>query len=146
MDKKRCRKCGKKKPKSEFWKDAAKADGLCGACISCKHTQNLAYQKTVAGKKACYRYTKKYRATAAGKASVAAATLRYSRKFPEKNRARAAVGYAIKTGKLQPARKFTCTYCPAAATEYHHHNGYAPEHKRDVIPVCKACHDTRTHG
>lgn len=33
-----------------------------------------------------------------------------------------------------------CHYCPAQAKQYHHHNGYEPEHYLDVVPICIKCH------
>lgn len=38
---KRCSKCGKLKPKSEFWKDSRNEDGLQLQCKECKREYNL---------------------------------------------------------------------------------------------------------
>jgi hypothetical protein len=46
-------------------------------------------------------------------------------------------------GLLPPAKTLLCVDCGAQAQEYHHHNGYEPEHLLDVIPVCRACHGKR---
>jgi len=51
-------------------------------------------------------------------------------------RASAAVGQAIKQGKLPHPTTLKCADCGAIATGYDHHLGYAPEHWLDVQPVC----------
>ena len=51
-------------------------------------------------------------------------------------RASAAVGQAIKQGKLPHPTTLTCADCGAVATSYDHYLGYAPEHWLDVQPVC----------
>lgn len=51
-------------------------------------------------------------------------------------RASAAVGQAIKQGKLPHPTTLRCADCGAIATNYDHHLGYAREHWLDVQPVC----------
>ena len=43
-------------------------------------------------------------------------------------------------GRLPRPRDVACTGCGAQAAEYHHHKGYAPEHRLDVVAVCRSCH------
>ena len=31
--------------------------------------------------------------------------------------------------------------CGKQGEQYHHHKGYAPEHRLDVVPICRKCHD-----
>lgn len=50
------------------------------------------------------------------------------------------VNQAVKSGKLPHISKCKCTYCGVSAKQYHHYNGYAPEHLLDVEPVCMNCH------
>lgn len=59
----------------------------------------------------------------------------------EKDNCKLAVYQAVKSGKLQPASNFSCSVCgEKQATMYHHPNGYDPEHRLDVVPVCNPCH------
>ena len=51
-----------------------------------------------------------------------------------------AVREAIAAGRLPRPRDVACTGCGAQAAEYHHHKGYAPEHRLDVVAVCRSCH------
>jgi hypothetical protein len=57
-----------------------------------------------------------------------------------KQRAVAAVTYAVKTGAIQAASKQRCVMCGKQAQDYHHHKGYDAAHRLDVTPVCKKCH------
>lgn len=51
-----------------------------------------------------------------------------------------AVHLAIAEGRLPRLEDTPCIRCWAPATEYHHHRGYAPEHRLDVVPMCRPCH------
>lgn len=63
------------------------------------------------------------------------------KKYPERIKAHKAVGYAVKSGKFPPASTMVCEHCQEAlASDYHHHKGYEPEHKLDVIALCTECH------
>lgn len=77
-----------------------------------------------------HRQTKKYKIT----------KKRYFKNNPKYKKATDAVGYAIRIGKLPRPDTLLCHYCPNPAQQYHHHKGYAPEHRLDVIPICKKCH------
>jgi hypothetical protein len=59
--------------------------------------------------------------------------------------ATAAVQRAVKTGTLPPAKSVRCIDCEREAAQYHHHRGYAPEHRTDVVALCRPCHLKR-HG
>src|SRR4051794_28002367 len=58
--------------------------------------------------------------------------------------ARAAIGYAIKTGRIKPP--INCQSCGVTPTrrdgkraiQAHHHNGY--KDKLDVVWLCQSCH------
>lgn len=60
--------------------------------------------------------------------------------------ARAALRKAVLTGELPNIKTLVCVDCGAPAQEYHHHNGYEPEHWLDVIPLCHKCHRNRHRG
>jgi len=67
----------------------------------------------------------------------AAVVQAYKKRHPERNRARVAVYYAIKSGKLQRQPCAVCGHTPAQA---HHHNGYEVQHALDVIWLCVPHH------
>jgi hypothetical protein len=54
--------------------------------------------------------------------------------------ARMAVRAAVKAGVLPPASACFCADCGAQAAQYHHWNGYAPEHWLEVRALCFKCH------
>ena len=58
-----------------------------------------------------------------------------------------AVRHAIKRGKLRPVRSEVCA-CGQPARHYHHHKGYAREHRLTVVPLCGSCHQKEhwAHG
>ncbi len=62
------------------------------------------------------------------------------------DKARIAVGRLIQSGKLPRADALICAHCQlVCAAEYHHFNGYEPEHWLDVVPLCIPCHK-KAHG
>lgn len=63
---------------------------------------------------------------------------------PRKRAAWNAVRDALKTGKLKRRRCESCSGWPVTA---HHHKGYDPEHRLNVVWLCRKCHqveNTRT--
>lgn len=54
--------------------------------------------------------------------------------------ARNAVNNAVKKGELPRVSTLPCSKCGKPATGYHHHKGYAKEHRLSVIPTCNKCH------
>jgi hypothetical protein len=65
---------------------------------------------------------------------------RWRRSVPGAATAHNRVYLHIKQGKLPPVTTLACVKCGKQAKHYHHHKGYAPEHKVDVIPLCVLCH------
>jgi len=59
-------------------------------------------------------------------------------------RASAAVGQAIKQGRLPHPTTLKCVDCGAIATSYDHHLGYGRDHWLDVQPVCTRDNATRS--
>lgn len=53
------------------------------------------------------------------------------------------VSRAVKKGVLLPVATQRCCDCDAWAQQYHHNNGYEPEHWLDVVPLCRRCHVAR---
>lgn len=61
--------------------------------------------------------------------------------YPEHLKARKSVAWAVKAGTFPPAWTMVCERCQEAqAAQYHHHKGYDPEFKLDVIALCTECH------
>lgn len=164
-----CVKCQTAKPLSEFYqvksgKDTSRYHSYCRDCTSAVslewHTENQEYVREkarilwrqnrtdkLASQRARYRENQEYRAQYARRwywqqpEKSREMARQYVVNNPEKNRARAAVSYAVKTGKFPPAWSMVCEDCKEAqAAEWHHHKGYAPEHKKDVIALCHECH------
>lgn len=46
---------------------------------------------------------------------------------------------AVMHGEIPRVTSLNCR-CGAKARHYHHHNGYAPKHRLDVVPLCIFCH------
>jgi hypothetical protein len=57
--------------------------------------------------------------------------------------ARNAVNKAVIAGILPRVTTLHCGKCGAQAESYHHHNGYDPAHRLDVVPLCNKCHGKR---
>src|ERR1700674_1693130 len=70
---------------------------------------------------------------------IRASVKKYRLAHPEIHRAHKAIVYAIRIGKL--IRPLTCSNCGnGGRIQAHHHQGYAPERKLDVIWLCHPCH------
>lgn len=150
---KRCIKCKEIKPINLFNKDKSTKDNHCYTCKDCAKLRTKIWYKTQNGKQRArerykiYYYTKRGR-NAFNKALKKYRNSRkykiYRQKYCEQNRHRykayKAVARAIKKGILICPKRLHCFYCYDNAQEYHHHKGYAKEHRLDVIPVCIKCH------
>lgn len=166
MSTKRCTLCGVVQSLTEFVRKAQSADGLDSWCKACKSERNRAWyaanrervkERTRAWAKAnrrrkaeadrAWRTANRERRKETQRAwleanpeySAKVAAI-YRDKHPARVAARRAVGNAIQSGKLAPARDLACVRCGAPAAHYHHNNGYAPEHQLDVMAVCAPCH------
>ena len=154
---KRCSHCKEIKPTSEFHKNRSTSDGLSGWCKSCNIATAKAYSQTKKGKEVKHRTARTYSQTEKGK-EVQRRYWQTERGkkvhrqiackqrllYPEKVRARNAVGNAIVSGKKAKPKTFKCADCGGQAEMYHHYLGYAPENWLDVIPLCFAC-DRKAH-
>lgn len=111
---------------------------------------NKQYAQSEKGKITCRKARSHYEATEKGKAAIKhyrqseegkAITKRYHIRHPERVKAHEMVNIAVRKGQLPRPDSLQCHYCSAQAKEYHHYNGYAPEHWLDVVPVCIPCHN-----
>lgn len=94
------------------------------------------YRKSKEGKTA----RKRYRNSKKGKIVHSRAHRKYDFRNPEKIKAKRAVYYAVKIGKLPKVKTLQCYLCFESAQQYHHYLGYEPKHYLDVLPVCRKCH------
>lgn len=61
-------------------------------------------------------------------------------KHGDKLKARALVNQRVRFGRIPKAASLLCNLCGGQAKHYHHYNGYAFEHRYDIIPLCVKCH------
>lgn len=146
---KQCQKCGTVKPFDDFYvmKDGA-VPSICKDC-------SKAYAKTQEGKEIAKRYYQSPRRKAAVKEYTSRPDVKrrindnhkwYAKDNPDKSSARRAVGDAIKSNKMPPAKYCKCVICNQQARDYHHYLGYDRCHRLDVIPVCRTCHPKLDKG
>jgi len=132
-----CRKCQIEKSLDSFHKHKQMKDGYLNICKSCNYEAIKLRRATPEGKEARKREKQypenkiRYKKSQKGKEAAKA----YKRPKDRTN-AKAAVGYAIKTGKLilQP-----CEICGEKAEA--HHWSYLPEHRLDVKWLCRFHHN-----
>ena len=119
---KTCSKCGLSKSREDFHKDSSRKDGLRSNCKKCACLSTQEYRDTDAGKIAIAKAKKKYRGSKKGKATIYAHDRRHKRDSKEKIKARDAVKYALRTGKL---KKEPC-HCGETKVQAHHEDYSKP--------------------
>ena len=162
---KRCSRCKKRKPLTQFSKNRTQKDGHQSCCKICALSLNRDYRQTEKGKATEKRYAqsqkgkanrqcamrlykdrhperhksseKRYRQSEKKKEALK----RYCARHPERAKAVQAVNNAIRAGILPRPDSLECHDCPKKAKQYHHHKGYEPEFWLDVVPVCIKCHN-----
>jgi len=134
---KRCCHCNEFKPISEFWKNRSAADGLQYRCKACQAAATHACQTTERGRALCRIRALAHQKTAKGRASAERQRIR--QRDTGMSKARDAVKFAVRTGKLPRVSTLSCP-CGKQAQHYHHHLGYSREHRLDVLPLCAVCH------
>lgn len=149
---KTCSRCKQEKPSEQFRPYSRNADGLNSYCKACQRDYARAHY--AANRE---RYVEKHRAWAkanrerraykarawyaANRERAIEIVIRSRAKHPDRYAARNAVYNAIRRDDLPPASALVCEHCQEAqAQEYHHYNGYSPEHQLDIMAVCIACH------
>lgn len=128
-----CTKCGVEKPLDQFYPDARYRHGREAQCKVCKSAG-----RTETNRKKSADRSRQW--TQDNPERVAEHWRRSAARHPERRRAGSAVHYAVRSGKLPRATTLRCVYCGDPAQQYHHHLGYALEHRLDVVPVCAKCH------
>jgi len=98
------------------------------------------YEQSTKGKAA----KKRYRQSEKYKRDHTQGNLHYYEQHPERKVAENAITHAIETGRLIKANTLKCS-CGQRAEHYHHHKGYAREHRLDVVALCRSCHKIIHH-
>lgn len=153
---KTCTKCGADKALVDFHLNTRAKDGRQSKCKLCRaHQARVRY---VAKRDHIISTTRLYRESVADELRVKlrarnkdpdyrAAMNRSARRRrveePERFRARAAVAYAIKTGRI--VRPDRCERCGEHGRVTAHHHSYARCNRLNVEWLCHRCH-RRTHG
>ena len=114
-----CGHCKIPKLESGFHKDRRAKSGLQNQCKDCKAEYQREYRHSSTGRAAQNRDQKKQRL-----------------KFPEKEKARQAVKYAVHIGELK--RSVFCEGCGLPAETQAHHPDYSKP--LEVIWLCRPCH------
>jgi hypothetical protein len=117
-----CTKCETSKTVGEFYYRALSKDKLQAHCKKCQSDRNKIYKDS--------DFSKEWQA---------ASSKRHRAKYPDRYKARYAIGNAIKYGRLvrQPCETCGSTH----RIEAHHYLGYAKEHHFDVQWLCRTHHN-----
>lgn len=153
---KRCSKCGETKPATpeHFSRKASSRDGLYPWCKPCKMSYSAARQPDYyaanqaednARSAAYYSSHREEIAVKRASAQGHAIAKKTRSKHPDRGRARQAVAYAIKAGRLVIQPCSSCELAPKKVNgqqriEAHHHLGYSEEHWLDIVWLCQRCH------
>lgn len=148
MKEKKCFKCGKIKPLSDFYKHPQMADGHINKCKDCNkkdvqenYSKNIDHFKEYDKNRAMLPHRVKareeYQKTDAGKESLYKSTKKYRKNNPEKYKAHLIINSLIKSGKI--IKPTECSMCGKKSKLIHgHHEDY--NEPLDVIWVCPSCH------
>lgn len=152
-----CTRCKDIKPLDEFHNNATRPDGKTDWCKVCASEyksrpetlamqrrrkaspKGQAWQRNYWTTDAYKESQRRYRQSKKGKRAAEKHTSRYKGRYPERIIAKDAVNNAVRDGKLPPIQEQKCQHCDSCADHYHHWS-YLPEHRLDVIPLCKDCH------
>ena len=135
-EKKRCFKCKRLQSVEAFYRHSAMADGRLGKCIECTKADSAARFQT---KREEIRAYDAQRARRPNRRKKVQQYMRNGRaRYPERYRARTAVGNAIRDGRLQ---RQPCEECGAPAQAHHEDYG----RPLDVRWLCFR-HHRKVHG
>jgi hypothetical protein len=146
---KKCVRCGKIKPRSEYFRDKTRPSGFRYYCKLCHYKWRADYLKKnrdhINSKmRICSkRYREKLKTTEHGRGINRARAFRNYHKNIDKARARVLLRTYVFEGKiLKPESCFDCgkSNCRISG---HHHMGYDDKNKLNVIWLCDQCHVKR---
>lgn len=135
---KSCIRCGIEKELSEFYHHKQMADGHLSVCKSCvRHRVRDRYESKRAE---VSQYERNRNRSEKRRAYAAERQRKYRTNNPLKTAARAAVGRAIRNGRLA---KMPCVRCGSERSQAHHSDYSKP---LDVEWLCFRCHREHGHG
>ena len=117
---KTCFKCKREQPRSAFYRHPMMGDGLLGKCRDCTKADVKA--NYYAHREQYQRYERERQQRLERRKKKQAYCAKANRRYPEKAKARRAVSYAVRTGKL---KRQPCGVCGERA-EAHHENYSRP--------------------
>ncbi|QEQ94892.1 hypothetical protein pEaSNUABM56_00093 [Erwinia phage pEa_SNUABM_56] len=120
----KCNKCGEDKPETDYYPRNK-------VCKECYKKRVLAYQKNegLEGKRVrCRRYANSEKGLVLSRVRVK----RYSEKHPKKRRAKDALNYAVRSGKI---KKMPCEICGEKKAHGHHDDYDKPLEVRWLCPI-----------
>lgn len=144
---KKCFKCNIEKPYIEFYKHKQMADGYLNKCKQCtkKDVHNhrdanidkvRAYDRNRPNKAERAKQSGEYQKTGKGYKVHLESNQRYRSKFPERYKARTAVGNAVRDKRL--IKPSYCEMCKKECKPHGHHNDYSKP--LSVWWLCASCH------
>lgn len=134
-----CIRCLKTLPLHLLAKNPTCTGGRRQVCLACDSAATA--QRYLKNPARAYARTEAYRKSEQGKKNLLKAQAAQRKKFPEKYRARAAVRYAVATGRL--VKPTLCPNCGKAGRIEGHHEDYSK--LLDVKWSCSTCHKAE-HG
>lgn len=139
MKRKKCFKCNKLKPLSDFYKHPQMPDGTVNKCKECSKKDTRDHRLNPKYREKVLRYDKERFKKPERKKLVAEYQRKRRSKHPEKERARRLIGYRLRRGILKP---LPCEICGNKKTEAHHDDYSKP---LEIRWLCFKCH-RRVHG
>jgi len=128
---KTCFKCNTAKDRTEFYRDPKMADGVVGKCKACTKADIAAYRRDPIKGERIRAYDRER-----GNRQTPEYDRAYKRRYPEKTRARTALGNAVRAGRV--VKPSTCQQCGAGGRIHGHHHDYTKA--LDVQWLCQPCH------
>lgn len=137
-DGKTCFKCQRTLPRSEFYKHPMMGDGLLGKCKECARADVTANRRAKIDYYRSYD-VKRFREDPKRRADTYRTSHELAEKYPDRQKARTAVGNAIRDGRLI---RRPCEVCGIAKSEAHHDDYSKP---LDVRWLCRRHHEEHHH-
>jgi len=142
-----CFKCGKRRPKTSFYRHPMMADGHLGKCKACTKADVMAHRAANIERVREYDRVRGRNRTPEQRARVAAYGAKWMRENPgkareyearsrEKRRANHIVNNAVRAGRLEKPKE--CENCGRRGRLDGHHDDY--EKPLEVRWLCRACH------
>lgn len=128
---KSCFKCGKEKPRSEFYRHSQMGDGLLGKCKDCAKKDVREHRRL---NESVREYDRARAKTEKRKEQAARLSERWNAAHPIAYKAHTAVSNAVRDKKLT---KQPCLFCGSERVHAHHRDYTKP---LEVTWLCAKCH------